>query len=159
MGTVNFDRMADRALRMFTWVYLTAFKELNPEALTVTHIERMEQVAFDAEMCTYIVNSIADASDPLKLKYLSSLAYIKFINRETAIHGPEVDLIELANILMDNCAVMQQDKQLIADYFKALYYTVLLPFPSLFFFRSRHLFTTLEHLAANPIYNKEKNFW
>ena len=107
MGTVSFDRMADRALRMFTWVYLTAFKELNPEALTVTHIERMEQVAFDAEMCAYILNSIAESSDPLKLKYLSSLAHIKFINPQTAIQGPETDLIELANILMDNHEVMQ----------------------------------------------------
>lgn len=42
IAEINFDRMADHSLRMFTWVYLAAFDQLNPETLTLTHIERME---------------------------------------------------------------------------------------------------------------------
>lgn len=35
----------------------------------------------------------------------------------------------------------------------------MLQFPSLFFFRSRHLFKTLELLVNDDRYRKEKNFW
>ena len=44
LDSINFDRMPDRSLRMFTWVFLSAMKdrdELNAEPLIQTHIERM----------------------------------------------------------------------------------------------------------------------
>ena len=41
------------------------------------------------------------------MKYLEKLAYTKLVNKETAITGPEVDLIELANIVMDKYSIMQ----------------------------------------------------
>lgn len=148
----------DRSLRMFTWVYLTAFKELDPHALTLTHIERMEQIAFDAEMCKSILHSV-QSEESLTLRYLEKLAYIKLINGETAISGPEVDLIELANIVMDKYSLMQTNDELLQDYLSAVYFKVLLPYPSLFFFRSRHLFATLELLAGHPIFGAEKSFW
>ena len=52
--------MPDRALRMFTWVYLAAFKELSPEKLIETHIERMAQLGFDAEMSKNILVSVSN---------------------------------------------------------------------------------------------------
>ena len=150
--------MTDRALRMFTRVYLTTFKELNPEQLTLTHIQRMEHIAFDAEMSKFILSAIED-DKPLKVKYLTSLAYTKFINKKTALTGPEVDLIELANIIMDHSQLVRSESAFMQDYISALYFTVLLHFPSLFFFRSRHLFETLHFMAHDEIYLKEKNFW
>lgn len=74
--------------------------------MTQTHIDRMEQIAFDAEMCKYILKAV-EHDDDLTLQYLIKLAYTKLINTETAITGPEVDLIELANIIMDRHAIMQ----------------------------------------------------
>ena len=45
MNGIDFEKMEDRSLRMFTWVYLAAkpFGDavLDPGALTLTHIERM----------------------------------------------------------------------------------------------------------------------
>ena len=52
-------------------------------------------------MCKLIFESIGN-HDLLRLKYLKTLAYVKFIDRKTALSGPEVDLIELANIIMDH---------------------------------------------------------
>ena len=73
--------MQDRAFRMFTWVYLSAFKELDPNALIRTHIEKMDQIGFEAEMCKYILESFENnASIDLKFKYLSKLAYSKLID-------------------------------------------------------------------------------
>ena len=59
MDQINFDRMPDRSLRMFTWVYLTAFTGLQPESLTKTHIARMDQIGFDPEMVKYILGAIS----------------------------------------------------------------------------------------------------
>ena len=144
---------------MFTWVYLTCFEELEPAQLTETHIARMEHIAFDAEMCKYILDSIAKDKQ-LSLKYLTQLAYTKLINRDTAIDGPEVDLIELGNIIMDHGELMQATKgPLMQDYLNALYFRVIIPYPSLFFFRSRHLLDTLNLLATDPMLSKEKAFW
>lgn len=132
---------------------------LDPGALTLTHIERMEHVAFDAEMCSQILSAIEN-DHLMSLSYLSKLAYTKLIDRETAIEGPEVDLIELANIIMDRRELMQADKSaLMRDYLGAVYFRVILPYPSLFFFRSRHLFPTLRLLALDPIFGKEVSFW
>ena len=109
MDGINFDRMADRALRMFTWVYLSAFDErLNPEVLTQTHIARMDQIGFDAEMSKFILKALEN-DDALRYKYLHSLAYTKLINKETALPGPEVDLIELVNIVMDHQTLVMAD--------------------------------------------------
>ena len=44
----------------------------------------MNQIGFDAEMIKYIFKAI-DNFDSLKLKYLSSLAYSKLINNDTAL--------------------------------------------------------------------------
>jgi hypothetical protein len=118
----------------------------------------MDQLAFDAEMSKYILNSIDD-ENPLKVKYLKSLAYTKLINKKTALTGPEVDLIELTNILMDQNRLIKNDSSFMKDFMSAMYFTVLLPFPSLFFFRSRHLFETLELMAHDEYYLKEKDFW
>jgi hypothetical protein len=142
---------------MFTRVYLTTFKELNPEPLTLTHIQRMQKISFDAEMSNYILSAIED--DTLKLKYLTSLAYTKFIDKKTALTGPEVDLIEMANIVMDHSDLVLSDSAFMRDYLNALYFTVILPFPSLSFFRSRHLYETLDLMANDEFYKKEKNFW
>ena len=118
----------------------------------------MDRLAFDAEMSKYILNSIDD-ENPLKVKYLKSLAYTKLINKKTALTGPEVDLIELTNILMDQNRLIKNDSSFMKDFMSAMYFTVLLPFPSLFFFRSRHLFETLELMAHDEYYLKEKDFW
>ena len=42
---------------MFTWVYLKAFSNLDPEELTLAHIERMQHIAFDAEMVKFILKA------------------------------------------------------------------------------------------------------
>ena len=118
----------------------------------------MEKVAFDAEMSKYIFASIDD-DNPLKFKYLKSLAYIKLINKKTALTGPEVDLIELTNIIMDHNQLVRKESSFMKDFMSAMYFTVLLPFPSLFFFRSRHLFETLELMAHDEFFLKEKDFW
>ena len=143
---------------MLTWVYLTNSTELDPEKLVLTHIERMNDIGFDAAMCKQILNSISSL-DQLKLKYLSSLAYVKLINSETALKGPEVDLIELANILMDHYEFIEKDEVLFREYLSALYYRVIIPYTSLFFFRSRHLLPTLEILVNDVTYRREKAFW
>ena len=57
-------------------------------------------------MVKYILGAIS-ADQSLKLDYLRSLAYTKFINKDTAIPGPEVDLIEIANIIMDERSILQ----------------------------------------------------
>ena len=95
----------------------------------------------------------------MALSYLSKLAYTKLINRETAISGPEVDLIELANIIMDHNDLMRADSALMRDYLSAVFFRVIIPYPSLFFFRSRHLYPTLRLLALDPFFSKEINFW
>ena len=118
----------------------------------------MEKVAFDAEMSKYIFASIDD-DNPLKFKYLKSLAYTKLINKKTALTGPEVDLIELTNIIMDHNQLVRKESSFMKDFMSAMYFTVLLPFPSLFFFRSRHLFETLELMARDEFFLKEKDFW
>ena len=58
MSGFNFEKMEDRSLRMFTWVYLSAFEDLDPTDLALTHVERMEQIAFDAQMSKYILSAI-----------------------------------------------------------------------------------------------------
>ena len=93
------------------------------------------------------------------MKYLEKLAYTKLVNKETAITGTEVDLIELANIVMDKYSIVQTNDELLQDYLGALYFRVILPYPSLFFFRSRHLFATLDLLARHPLFGAEKSFW
>lgn len=45
------------------------------------------------------------------------------------------------------------------DFLSAVYFTVVVPYPSLFFFRSRHLFETLTILSKDETYLREKNFW
>ena len=90
---------------------------------------------------------------------MSSLAYVKLINSETALEGPEVDLIELANILMDHYEFIEKDAVLFREYLSALYYKVIIPYTSLFFFRSRHLLPTLEILVNDVTYRREKAFW
>jgi len=87
------------------------------------------------------------------------LAQTKLIDAKTAIKGPEVDLIELANIVMDFRSVMQREPTFEREYFSAVFFRVILPYPSLFFFRSRHLFTTLHYYATDPVFSKEKAFW
>ena len=88
-----------------------------------------------------------------------TLAYVKFINKKTAIEGPEIDLIELANIIMDHAKYLELDPDFRKNYLSSLYYKILLPFPSLFFFRSRHLFETLELMVNDDEMRREKNFW
>ena len=110
-------------------------------------------------MCKYILDSISK-DEKLSLKYLTQLAYTKLINKDTAIDGPELDLIELGNIIMDRRELMQAAKgPLMKDYLNALYFRVIVPYPSLFFFRSRHLFDTLHLMATDPMLSKEKAFW
>mmetsp|Transcript_30889 Transcript_30889/g.41013 ORF Transcript_30889/g.41013 Transcript_30889/m.41013 type:complete len:148 (-) Transcript_30889:114-557(-) len=60
---------------------------------------------------------------------------------------------------MDHYSLMQAEKKLSRDYLHALYFRVILPYPSLFFFRSRHLFATLRLLASDPTLRQEKGFW
>ena len=118
----------------------------------------MDDIGFDAAMCKQILNSVTHL-DQLKLKYLSSLAYVKLINTNTALKGPEVDLIELANILMDHQEFIEKDEVFMREYLSALYYRVIIPHTSLFFFRSRHLLPTLELLVNEVTYRREKDFW
>lgn len=70
-----------------------------------------------------------------------------------------MDLIELVNIVMDHCELVKGDASFMRDFLSALYFTVVVPYPSLFFFRSRHLFETLSILSKDETYLKEKNFW
>ena len=53
---MDFGKMDDRSLRIFTWVYLAAkcFEggQFDRVLLTETHLERMDSIAFDAEMCS-----------------------------------------------------------------------------------------------------------
>ena len=107
-------------------------------------------------MCRYILDSFDDGASALKFEYFKKLAYTKLIDNETAIKGPEVDLIELTNILMDNYDLMQTDEATLhADYLSAIFFKVLLKFPSLSFFRLRHLHVTLDLLASSVIYSRE----
>ena len=61
---------------------------------------------------------------------------------------------------MDHGKFMQEtDERLMRDYMSAMYFKVMLPYTSLFFFRSRHLFHTLELMSKDETYRREKHFW
>ena len=126
----------------------------------------MKHIGFDSEMSQSILNSFDDKDEEenlaisiIKLKYLKKLAYTKLIDKETAITDNPIDLIELANLIMDHESLMQKDESLARDYLSATFFRVILAYPSLFFFRSRHLHRTLDLLASSPFYKKESAFW
>lgn len=162
LESLALGEMQDRAFRMFTWVYLSVSDELNPEPIVRKHIDMMNQINFDAEMYKQILNSLerAKTDNPaLKLDYLKQLAFSKLIDNETAIKGPEVDLIELVSIFMDNLETVRADCEFFDELLSAAYFKVVLRYPSLTFFRLRHLHAMLDILAESPTYSKEVLFW
>ena len=114
-------------------------------------------MTFDADMIKQVLQAIKN-DEETAIKYLTKLAYTKLIDQKTAIKEPEVDLIELANIIMDHRDLMQSES-LQQNYLSAVFYRIILPYSSLFFFRSRHLFPTLKLLASDPVFSKEYDFW
>ena len=83
--------------------------------------------------------------------------------KATGISHP-VDKIELANLIMDHQDLMQSglSNEALIDmnvYLERLYYQVIIPKTSLFFFKSRHLIPTLRLLSIHPKFKHERDFW
>ena len=76
------------------------------------------------------------------------------------------EMIDISNVILDNFDITSSEtaenhgSKMVHDVLQALYFNVILPSTSLYFFRSKHhLLPVLKQLANHKFYSKEDNFW